>query len=139
MLYSTIFRKDPTPEELHEFCVLFLETTVRESTKMVEAAPGTLFVFAAGNDGLNNDKYPTSPTNIQADNVTFNQVKYQLATLLETPIVISDKYLDSKLHDWQIHYKYFDLMASGFKDNYGVEIEKKIVNYPEYIITKKTP
>ena len=69
MLYSTIFRKDPTPEELHEFCVLFLETTVRESTKMVEAAPGTLFVFAAGNDGLNNDKYPTSPTNIQADNV----------------------------------------------------------------------
>lgn len=36
---------------------------------MVQAAENTLFVFAAGNDGLDNDKYPTSPTNIQADNV----------------------------------------------------------------------
>ena len=28
-----------------------------------------LFVFAAGNDGTNNDKYPGSPTNIVANNV----------------------------------------------------------------------
>ena len=78
-------------------------------------------------------------SDIQADNVTLDQVKYQLATLLDTPIVIKESLNDNKLHDWQIHYKYFDLMASGFKDNYGVEIEKRIVNYPEYIITKKTP
>ena len=36
---------------------------------MVNAAPKTLFVFASGNDGMNNDIYPTSPTNIDADNV----------------------------------------------------------------------
>ncbi|WP_127716194.1 S8 family serine peptidase [Halobacteriovorax sp. HLS] len=69
MLYKTLFRKEPTPELLHELSVLFLETAVKENAKMVEAAPNTLFVFAAGNDGLNNDKFPTSPTNIQADNV----------------------------------------------------------------------
>ncbi|OUR95269.1 hypothetical protein A9Q84_15620 [Halobacteriovorax marinus] len=69
MLYKTLFRKDPTPELLHELAVLFLETAVKESARMTEAAPKTLFVFAAGNDGLNNDKFPTSPTNIKADNV----------------------------------------------------------------------
>jgi subtilisin family serine protease len=69
MLYKTLFRKEPTPELLHELCVLFLETAVKESARMTEAAPNTLFVFAAGNDGSNNDKFPTSPTNIKADNV----------------------------------------------------------------------
>jgi subtilisin family serine protease len=69
MLYKTLFRKEPTKELLHELAVLFLDTAVRENARMVEAAPKTLFVFAAGNDGLNNDKFPTSPTNIKADNV----------------------------------------------------------------------
>lgn len=35
----------------------------------VSLAPHTLFVFAAGNDGLNNDTFGTSPANISADNV----------------------------------------------------------------------
>jgi hypothetical protein len=35
----------------------------------VAKAPETLFVFAAGNDGMNNDLYGTSPANIKADNV----------------------------------------------------------------------
>ena len=69
MLYKTLFRKEPTTELHHELAVLFLDTAVRENARLVEAAPNTLFVFAAGNDGLNNDKFPTSPTNIKADNV----------------------------------------------------------------------
>lgn len=69
MLYKTLFRKEPTAELHHELSVLFLETAIKESARMTDAAPKTLFVFAAGNDGLNNDKFPTSPTNIQADNV----------------------------------------------------------------------
>ena len=35
---------------------------------MVMSSPRTLFVFAAGNDGTNNDKYPTSPANIDSPN-----------------------------------------------------------------------
>lgn len=89
--------------------------------------------------GTDSQAFLIGDSDIQADNVTLNQVKYQLATLLKTPIVISNENLDNKLHDWQIHYKYFDLMASSFKDNYGIQIEKKIVKYPQYIITKKTP
>ena len=69
MLYKTLFRKDPTPEISHDLCLVFLNAAVKENAKLVEVAPRTLFVFAAGNDGLDNDKFPTSPTNIQADNV----------------------------------------------------------------------
>ncbi len=69
MLYKTLFRKDPTPELNHDLSIVFLEAAVRENARLVEVAPNTLFVFAAGNDGLNNDKFPTSPTNIKGDNV----------------------------------------------------------------------
>lgn len=69
MLYKTLFRKDPTPELNHELSLVFLNAAVKENARLVEVAPNTLFVFAAGNDGLNNDKFPTSPTNIQSDNV----------------------------------------------------------------------
>ena len=70
MLAGTIMRKEPpTEEQIHELTVEFLNTLIKEGDHMVQAAENTLFVFAAGNDGLNNDEFPTSPTNIQADNV----------------------------------------------------------------------
>ena len=46
----------------------FMDTLIREGSHMVLAAPNTLFVFAAGNDGSDNDKLPSSPTNIRAAN-----------------------------------------------------------------------
>lgn len=70
MLAGTIMRKEPpTEEQIHELTVEFLNTLIKEGDHMVQSAENTLFVFAAGNDGLNNDEFPTSPTNIQADNV----------------------------------------------------------------------
>ncbi|WP_158655310.1 TlpA family protein disulfide reductase [Flavivirga eckloniae] len=76
---------------------------------------------------------------IQADNVSLSRVKYQLSNLLETPVLLEDYVDDSKLHDWQIHYKYFDLMVANMNDNYGIKIEKKITDYTQYVITKKAP
>ena len=61
--------KEITEEQIDEATRHFLDTLVTEGAKFVGAAPNTLFVFAAGNDGLDNDKFPTSPTNIKADNV----------------------------------------------------------------------
>ena len=49
----------------------FMKSLVAENEKAIASAPNTLFVFAAGNDGTNNDSYPTSPTNINADNVIY--------------------------------------------------------------------
>ncbi len=61
--------KDITDEEVAEAAQYFFEVLLKEGQMMTNAAPDTLFVFAAGNDGLDNDTYPTSPTNLQANNV----------------------------------------------------------------------
>lgn len=69
VIFKNILRKDPTEEELREATIHFLTALVNRGQEMVALAPETLFVFASGNDGLDNDVFPTSPTNIQADNV----------------------------------------------------------------------
>lgn len=68
-MFKLAFQRDPSKEESDELARFFLDSLIMEGKKMVAAAPNTLFVFASGNDGMNNDLYPTSPTNIQADNV----------------------------------------------------------------------
>lgn len=68
-LARTILRKDPTEEEIHDAALHFLNALIEAGRDMVDLAPNTLFVFASGNDGTNNDIYPSSPTNIRADNV----------------------------------------------------------------------
>jgi subtilisin family serine protease len=68
-IFKIIFFRDATDAESNVAAKMFLDSAISEGKKMAAAAPKTLFVFAAGNDGMNNDIYPTSPTNIQADNV----------------------------------------------------------------------
>lgn len=68
-MFKLAFQRDPSKEESDKLAKFFVNSLVMEGKNMVDAAPNTLFVFASGNDGMNNDIYPTSPTNIQADNV----------------------------------------------------------------------
>ncbi|MCT4642906.1 MAG: S8 family serine peptidase [Bacteriovoracaceae bacterium] len=68
-IFKIFFFRKPNQQESDSTAKFFLNSLVKEGKKMAAAAPNTLFVFAAGNDGSNNDEYPTSPTNIQADNV----------------------------------------------------------------------
>lgn len=67
--YRVIFFKKATPEDSHKAAALFIKALVKHGETFVAAAPDTLFVFAAGNDGLSNDEFGTSPANIKADNV----------------------------------------------------------------------
>lgn len=67
-LYKMVFRKDPTTEELKIYTDHFFSVNLEETKKFLSAAPNTLFVFAAGNEGSNNDVTPTSPTNVVAEN-----------------------------------------------------------------------
>ena len=67
--YRLIFFKKPTEQDSKRAAALFISSLVKEGQKFVAAAPETLFVFAAGNDGLSNDEFGTSPANIKADNV----------------------------------------------------------------------
>jgi cell wall-associated protease len=68
MLYETIFKKSASPEDLKLYTDHFFTVAVVEAQAFLKAAPNTLFVFAAGNDGSNNDVVPTTPTNVVGEN-----------------------------------------------------------------------
>jgi subtilisin family serine protease len=59
---------DPTEAETEEYARELVNAMITESKGFVTAAPNTLYVFAAGNDGTNNDQLPVSPANIEAEN-----------------------------------------------------------------------
>lgn len=82
--------------------------------------------------GVGNPKYLIGDSDIKADNTSLNDVVYQLSFLLETPIVFNEAYEKEDLHDWQIHYKYFEFMTNNLEE-YGIKIEKKVTTYPEYV------
>ncbi|MFP5458371.1 MAG: S8 family serine peptidase, partial [Bacteriovoracia bacterium] len=81
LAFKAIFFRDATPAELEEVTRFFMDSLLSEGQRMVKAAPNTLFVFAAGNDGSNNDELPTSPTNIKADNVVSVAATYDVQFL----------------------------------------------------------
>lgn len=67
--YKILFFKKPSEEDSKRAASMFINALVKAGQSFVSAAPNTLFVFAAGNDGLSNDEFGTSPANIKADNV----------------------------------------------------------------------
>lgn len=67
-LVKQITGSDPTEVETEEYARELVNAMLKESKGFVTAAPNTLFVFAAGNDGTNNDQLPVSPANLEAEN-----------------------------------------------------------------------
>lgn len=67
--YKILFFKKPSEEDSKRAASMFINALVKAGSTFVAASPNTLFVFAAGNDGLSNDEFGTSPANIKADNV----------------------------------------------------------------------
>ncbi len=58
----------PSDADLEAYAIGFVGKIVTGMTEFVTASPNTLFVFAAGNDGTDNDKLPASPANVKTDN-----------------------------------------------------------------------
>jgi len=89
--------------------------------------------------GKNNAKYLVGDSDIKADNASLKDIAYQLAYVLDMPVIVPD---DSQLsltpHDWEFHYKFFKLMQSDLEDNFGIKAEKKTISYPVYYIQKKS-
>ncbi len=67
--FKILFFRSPNEEESNRAAGIFMSALVKHGQNFVKAAPDTLFVFAAGNDGMSNDLYGSSPANIKADNV----------------------------------------------------------------------
>ena len=84
------------------------------------------------------DHFLISDTEIIADDVSLIELAYELSVVLQTPVIIkSDNEKELEKRDWQIHYKYYEFMKNNFS-SYGIFIEKKNLEYPLYIIKKKT-
>lgn len=89
------------------------------------------------NWGKNNAKYIIGDAQIQADNVSFKSIAYQLSKALDIPVIIPKSYNeDVTLHDWDFHYKYFELMKNDLEDNYGITVERKTKAYEIYKVSK---
>lgn len=60
---------DPvTPAELDMYTMMLMNKLNSKGERMMDYAKNTLFVFAAGNDGTDNDKMPSYPANIEDSN-----------------------------------------------------------------------
>jgi cell wall-associated protease len=67
--FKLVFLRKPSDEESDKAANLFVNALIKKGSDFVAAAPKTVFVFAAGNDGSNNDTHASSPANVRADNV----------------------------------------------------------------------
>jgi len=60
--------KNASEEKITEFANHMVNEVVRQGKVMAKNNPNTLFVYAAGNDGKNNDIFPIAPANIRESN-----------------------------------------------------------------------
>lgn len=84
--------------------------------------------------GDNNPKFLVDENHISADNLSVNDFLYKLSDVLNVPLIIKNAYnASNELFDWQVHYKFFDLMKTNLSD-LGIQIEQSSGNYKKYRI-----
>lgn len=84
-------------------------------------------------------EYLIGDSQIQADNVTFKDVTFELASVLSLPVTTTGGEADDNKHDWLIHYRFYNLMQSDLEDTYGIKASKEMGDFKIYTIRKKTP
>lgn len=86
--------------------------------------------------GLNSSQYLVDDFQFSADDTTLADFFYKLSELLDVSIIYNQELIDpSSKFDWQLHYKYFDLMSEDLHQNFGIEIEKINKPCPVFYIT----
>lgn len=66
--FNDLFKRDPTDAELKNLLTIYFRQLLNYGTKMYQAAPNTMFVVAAGNDGSNIDQLPDYPSRVVVNN-----------------------------------------------------------------------
>lgn len=67
-LLRIAYGRPATEEEKLTYAKYLVSQMVLQGKQFVDASQKTLFVFAAGNDGKNNDERPVAPANVKATN-----------------------------------------------------------------------
>jgi subtilisin family serine protease len=65
---AELLKEELTDAEALEYAAFLVESMVAAMPDFPNASPETLFVFAAGNDGTNNDTMASSPANVKLPN-----------------------------------------------------------------------
>ncbi len=68
LIAKSVLKKELTEAEQEKYGAVFLNQVIKKGAAFASSAPKALFVIAAGNDGSDNDKVPTFPANLKADN-----------------------------------------------------------------------
>jgi subtilisin family serine protease len=89
--------REPSKQVVDELARFFLRQLVNEQQILMRQAPDTLFVFAAGNEGSNNDDMPAAPAGIQHPHV----------------ISVAASYADGRLAPFSNYGQSVDLAAPG--------------------------
>ncbi|WP_165454324.1 TlpA family protein disulfide reductase [Hyunsoonleella pacifica] len=137
--YETEAFNNKTKEILNRLKLSQNETNVSGEVLFFDIKDSNFWDINQIDWGIDTPNFLIGDSDIKADNVSLNQINYQIANLIHIPIVTNNAKIAKELHDWDIHYKYFELMTSSLNNTYGIKVEKRIGEYPNYIITKKTP
>lgn len=86
----------------------------------------------------NQERYLIGDSEIKADNISIKNMGYILGKALGRPVIIKNSPNKNSLHDWEIHYKYHDLMVSSLYDNYKIDLLKQNSEFPKYSVSKKS-
>jgi cell wall-associated protease len=67
-ILAMVMKCTPSAAVVQQYASYFVQQVIESQKVLVTSAPNTLFIIAAGNDGMNNDVLPSSPSNIKMDN-----------------------------------------------------------------------
>ena len=81
ILKLALINKEPNQMLVDQYTNFFVKQVVKEQSRFVRMNPEMLFVFAAGNDGKNNSKYPIAPANIKRHNTITVAATFKDGTL----------------------------------------------------------
>lgn len=146
-LHYTIFFKKPYTNKnalldllIQELNIDFKKGYVSKDVLYLDLEQAHLWDQTQINWGKNTSHFLISDFQIEADNVTVDEIAYEMAKQLELPVVVhnASDYSSTK-HDWQIPYKYFQLMIETLEDTYGIKVSKSKGKVEQYVLTKKAP
>lgn len=88
--------------------------------------------------GTDSPQFLVDDIQFSADNSTLDDFVFKLSTLTGIPVVANSDLEDEfQQFDWQLHYKFYDLMVDDFLHNYGIAVEKVQREVPFYSVIKK--
>ena len=132
--------QDYSSKLINELNLDLIEKQVNGDVILLSVSSPSFWDTQQFNWGKGGTRYLLGETDITADNISLLELSYLVAEAIQTPIILSsnkEDYLHS-LHDWQLHYKYYQFMESNFLD-YGISIKKDKKAYTNYIVSKKAP